>query len=121
MMQQNKVLIIDDEKIVRLVLGEFLQILGYDSDQVEDGLAGLKNLENEQYCAVFTDVRMPGMDGIEVTKAVNNKYPGLPVIIVTGHGFDATVDEAMAAGAIACLKKPFAFDQIKEIIEKIAK
>ena len=62
---------------------------------------------------------MPGMGGIEVTKAVKNNHPDLPVIIITGHGFDQTFNEAMAAGAIACLRKPFSFDQVKKIMAKI--
>lgn len=63
---------------------------------------------------------MPGMGVIEVTKAVKKNHPDLPVIIITGHGFDQTFNEAMAAGAIACLRKQFSFDQVKKIMAKIA-
>ena len=61
-----KVLIIDDERAIRNSLGEILTDEGYEVDTAEDGAAGLQQVEKEKYDVIFCDIKMPGMDGVEV-------------------------------------------------------
>lgn len=115
-----KILVVDDEEIVRHTLEEFLNYLGHQADSVEDGLSGLRALENGHYDAAIVDIRMPGLDGISFLSRSKKMWPDLPIIIVTGHGSDETREEAMQAGAFAFLAKPFRFDQIKDLMTNIS-
>ena len=114
-----KILVVDDEEIVRHTLEEFLNYLGHHADGVEDGLLGLRALEDGHYDAAIVDIRMPGLDGISFLSRSRKIWPDLPIIIVTGHGSDETREEAMQAGAFAFLAKPFRFDEIKELMTNI--
>lgn len=115
----HKILIIDDEAIVREILLEFLEILGYQADEFEDGASGLEAMNNENYSIAFADIRMPGIDGIEFLKYLKKTQPEIPVIIITGHGSEDTRKEAIDAGAFAFFQKPFHFSEVKEVMEKI--
>ena len=114
-----KILVVDDEEIVRHTLEEFFKYLGHHAVGVEDGLSGLRALENGRYDAAIVDIRMPGLDGISFLSRSRTMWPDLPIIIVTGHGSDETREEAMQAGAFAFLAKPFRFDEIKDLMTKI--
>lgn len=116
----NRILIVDDEAIVREVLVEFLEILGYQADEFEDGVSGLEAMNNGNYSVAFADIRMPGIDGIEFVSSLQKTRPEIPVIIVTGHGTEDICKEAIDAGAFAFFSKPFHFVEIKEVMEKIA-
>ncbi|MBU0943716.1 MAG: response regulator [Proteobacteria bacterium] len=115
----HKILIVDDEAIVREILVEFLEVLGYQADQLEDGASGLKAMNSGNYTIAFADIRMPGIDGIEFVKCLKKNRPEIPVIIITGHGTEDTCKEAMDAGAFAFFQKPFHFIEIKEVMENI--
>lgn len=118
-MTPKRMLIIDDESIVREVLQDFLVLLGYAVDQVDNGVDGLQKIKENNYLAVFTDLRMPGMNGVEVTRTLQLTHPALPVIIITGQGYDETLEEAVNTGARGVLKKPFSFDRIQDVIKDI--
>lgn len=113
------VLIVDDEEIVRQVLKEFLALLGNNVVEAEDGLSGIQSLENSSYDAAFVDIRMPGLDGMEFLKQSREKRPNMPVFLISGHGDDETRQKAIRAGALGFLNKPFTFDEIRNLMEKI--
>ncbi len=116
-----KILIIDDEEIIRDTLRDFFDFLGYMSQDVDNGLDGLKALEESKYDAAFVDIRMSGIDGIDFLrrlKQIKMSKP-VPVFIMTGHGDDDTRNEAMEAGASGFLCKPFGLAEIREIINRI--
>jgi DNA-binding NtrC family response regulator len=116
----RKILVVDDEEVVREVLGEFLALLGFQSEEAISGSGGLQAIETAEFCAAFADVRMPELDGIGFLRKTRQIRPDLPVIIITGHGCDDTLQEAMSAGAFAFLRKPFRFHQVREILESLA-
>lgn len=116
----HKILIIDDEAIVREILVEFLEVLGYQADELEDGVSGLEAMHSGEYAVAFADIRMPGVDGIEFVKCLQETRPDIPVIIITGHGTEDICREAIAAGAFAFFQKPFHFLEIQEVMEKVS-
>lgn len=121
-MSENRslnILLVDDEPIVREVMADFLTIIGHHVDEVDDGLSGLQAIRAGAYDVVFTDIRMPGIDGIEFLKQVKAIFPNLPIIVITGHGSEDTEREAIAAGATGYLNKPIAFTDARRIIEEI--
>ena len=84
-----------------LVLG------GYSIDTVEKGAEALGLLQNRDYDFVFTDLKMPGMDGVELTRAVKHLRPDIDVIVITGYATIETAVETAKSGAMDYVQKPF--------------
>jgi CheY-like chemotaxis protein len=98
MSAQRKVLVVDDDPVVGESFNRVLSGKGYAVITAENGEEALAKLESEQYDVVFTDLRMPGMDGLEVAERVKAKQPWTPVVIVTGYGSHTSEERAYAAG-----------------------
>ncbi|HLT38828.1 MAG TPA: sigma-54 dependent transcriptional regulator [Enhygromyxa sp.] len=119
--QKPRVLVVDDEPNLRKVLGALLQQAGHEvvtEPDGESGLARVKSSPRGTFDVVISDLRMPGMDGMQLLKALVEEDPGLPVIILTAHGTVDTAVEAVKSGAFDFLEKPFDRDQIDKILHK---
>ncbi|MFC1887150.1 response regulator [Thermodesulfobacteriota bacterium] len=114
------ILVVDDEKIVRHTLTAFLKRVGCRVENAEDGISGLRKLESGDYDAAFVDFRMPGLDGIELLRRIKKVRTDIRIIIISGHASFETQQEAMQEGAFHYLQKPFKFDSIQELAEKLA-
>ena len=118
---QWTLLIIDDEKNIREGLALNFEQEGYNVKTAADGKEGLKLIEKGDIDLVITDLRMPGITGEEVLQKVTTETPGIPVIVLTGHGsIDSAVD-AMRHGAYDFLTKPLNLDQLNLIVERALK
>ncbi len=112
------ILIIDDEKNIREGLAAALEMDGYNVVLAKDGQEGLGLVGRGDIDLVITDLRMPGISGEEVLAKVTSESPGLPVIVLTGHGtIDSAVD-AMRAGAYDFLTKPLNLDRLSLIVKR---
>jgi len=105
-----RVLIIDDEQYVRLVLEHALREEGCDVMVASDGKAGIAALQSETFDCVITDLRMPGIDGLNVLAWVTDHQPGVEVVMLTGHGDVKDAVEAMKQGAWDFIIKDTPFD-----------
>jgi DNA-binding NtrC family response regulator len=112
------VLIIDDEKNIREGLGEALRMDGYSVELAPDGETGIKIAERGAVDLVITDLRMPGIQGDEVLRHVTSRYPGVPVIMLTGHGTVEDAVGAMRAGAYDFLTKPVNLDHLSLLVKR---
>jgi two-component system, LuxR family, response regulator FixJ len=99
--------VVDDEDAVRRSLDFALRTAGFEVEKWPDGQAFLKGADRSAPACVLLDVRMPGMDGLQVQQEMATLGLNLPVIVLTGHGDIATAVEAMQAGAVDFLEKPF--------------
>jgi YesN/AraC family two-component response regulator len=115
----KKILIIDDEKPVREVLNIALTEEGYSLFIAANGNQGLQIFKKEEPDIVITDVMMPEMDGIEVTKKLKDVSDKVDVVVMSGFGTEELVIEALRAGASNYIKKPIAFDELFKIIDTI--
>ncbi len=112
-----RVLIVDDDTSLREFLEIFLAKEGYRVDSAASGQDALEKLKANNFNLVITDVRMPGMDGVELLRAVKAMDPGLPVILITAFAsLDAAV-EAMKEGAWDYLTKPFRIEELRNVVE----
>jgi len=102
----RKVLVVDDDPVVGKSFERVLSVKGYAVITAENGQQALDKLASENFDVVFTDIRMPGMDGLEVAERVKASQPWLPVVIVTGYGTQANEDRAEAAGVSGFVRKP---------------
>ena len=100
------VLVIDDEKTIRDALKLILEYEKYEVHLSEDGAQSLQFLERNAVDAVLLDIKMPGMDGMEVLQEIKRRNPDLPVIMISGHGTIDTAVEATKKGAFDFLEKP---------------
>ncbi len=113
-----RILCVDDEEVI---LGSFRKILvldGYSVDTVETGQEALGLIQKHHYDFVFTDLKMPLMDGVEVCKSVKHLRPDIDVIIITGYASVETAVETMKYGAMDYVQKPFTEDELIEFVKK---
>jgi two-component system response regulator FixJ len=117
MSQSNKVYVIDDDPAMRDSLDFLLGSAGFNVRVFDSAQAFLNELANLDAGCVVTDVRMPGIDGMELLRQLNSGSRKLPVIVMTGHGDVPLAVEAMKLGALDFLEKPFEDDRLIGMIE----
>jgi two-component system, NtrC family, nitrogen regulation response regulator NtrX len=108
----TKVLIIDDEKAIRRSLRDILEYEKFTVDEAENGKDALQKFEKENYDLFLCDIKMPGIDGIEVLEKIMEKYSDVPVIMISGHGNIETAVEAVKKGAFDFIQKPFDLNRL---------
>ena len=113
MTTQARVLVVDDDPVVAKSFDRVLSGKGYAVITASDGPEALEKLAREDYDAVFTDIRMPGMDGLEVAARIKATRPWLPVVIVTGYGSPASEARAKEIGVAGFLNKPLSPEMIE--------
>jgi len=118
MKTQRKVLVVDDDPVIARSFDRVLSGKGYAVITARDGDEALRKLRDEKYDVVFTDIKMPGMSGLEVAERVKASQPWLPVVIVTGYGTDDNEARAEAAGVSGFLRKPLSPEMIEGSTQK---
>ncbi|MFI4938974.1 MAG: response regulator [Burkholderiales bacterium] len=113
----RKILVVDDDPVVGKSFDRVLSNKGYVVITASNGEEALRKIKNEHYDLVFTDIKMPGISGIEVAERVKASQPWLPVVIVTGYGSGANEARAEAAGVSGFLHKPLSPEMIEESAE----
>jgi DNA-binding NtrC family response regulator len=120
-MKTNKILIVDDEKNIRLTISQALADMDVETDTAVNGEEALSKLKDTEFGLVLLDLRMPGMDGMEVLEKLRKDRPDIRVVIITAHGsIDSAVD-AMKLGAVDFIQKPFTPNEIRHLVSKIIK
>jgi two-component system response regulator FixJ len=107
LLSRNQVVaIVDDDRPVREAVADLLQVEGYPARTFEDGQSLLADADLAQVACVITDVRMPGMNGLELQRRLRSRAPSLPIIFITSSVEEALQARAIAEGAMAWLSKP---------------
>jgi CheY-like chemotaxis protein len=117
MAEHAKVLVVDDEAVVGQSFERVLTGKGYEVNTALSGEEALKKMGANGYDLVFTDIKMPGMDGLEVAKRIKEMNPWVPVVVVTGYGTEANEARAEEIGVSGFLHKPLS----PEVIESITR
>ena len=121
MTERIRILIVDDELIVRESLAGWLRRAGYEVEAASGGHQALEMISGGDYDLVFLDIRMPDINGIEVLKNVKVLHPHVLVVIITAYGSVETAIEAMKTGADDFLIKPFDPQGLKLLVEKLVR
>jgi two-component system, NtrC family, nitrogen regulation response regulator NtrX len=108
----SKILVIDDERSIRNTLKDILEYEKYDVDLAEDGKKGLDMVKQTEYDIILCDIKMPGMDGIEVLEQLNLVAPDTPVVMISGHGNIDTAVESIKKGAYDFIEKPLDLNRL---------
>lgn len=117
-MNNKRVLIVDDEPIVRESIRDWLKTAGYQVETAENGEDALKILENNDFGVIILDVRLPGKTGIKVLREVKAVKPEVKSIIITAYPSSELADEARELGAIDYLIKPVAPDDLENLVQE---
>lgn len=112
--------LIDDDDSARAALNNVFVAEGFDVMNYPDGQTGLNAALEEDFDCVLTDLRMPGVSGMELVDTLHDELPNLPVVLMTGHGTTETAIEATRRGAFDYLVKPFEMEELVEIVRRAA-
>ena len=111
-------LVVEDDDLMRDVLHRFLQMKGYQVSLRQDGKSALATFRDGGFDLVLSDVAMPGMDGMQLLKAVKEHNPRIPVILISGHGDVDMVVQALKAGAENFLAKPLSMERLARVVDQ---
>ncbi len=120
-MDRPRILVVDDDSIVREVLEQIITGFGMTCDLAENGKQGIEKLQSSPYDLILTDITMPVMDGIQFLREIKDITPFIPVAIITGYPTFENAVEAMREGARDFIVKPFKVEKIKTTIDRLLK
>jgi diguanylate cyclase (GGDEF)-like protein len=106
-----RILIADDEELVRNFLVSLFSKYGHSCETAKDGIEALEIIKKNSFDSAVIDIVMPLMDGITLTRELVNLHPDLPIMVMTGHADEHSAESAIAAGAREFIKKPFSIDE----------
>jgi len=115
----ERILVVDDERALRLAVSEVLERSGFAVTAVDSGTAALAALAEGGFALVISDMRMPIMTGAELLAAVQERHPGLPMVMMTAYGTVEDAVAAMKAGARDFLTKPFAPPDLVHLVRNV--
>lgn len=120
-MADKKVLAVDDSATIRTSISFVLKEAGYEVVEAVDGVDGLAKAKDDKFNLVITDINMPNMDGIELTKNLRatEGYKFTPIIALTTENQASKMDEGKAAGATGWIVKPFTSEKLIAVVKKI--
>lgn len=116
--ETSKILIVDDQFGIRILLQEVFQKEGYKTFTAANGFQALKIVETENPRLVILDMKIPGMDGLEILKRIKTEKPSVKVIIMTAYGELDVIKEAIHNGALTYFAKPFDINDVLEAVKK---
>jgi DNA-binding response OmpR family regulator len=118
-MKGRAVLIVDDEKNILLTLSQSLEVLQLETDTATNGEEALAKLKEKEFGLILLDIRMPGMDGMEVLRQVREIRPDIRIIMISAYGTIEVAVEAMKLGAVDFIQKPFSPEEIRALVSRV--
>ncbi len=113
-MQQLRILVVDDEEDLVATMAERMTLRDIQVEAVTSGIDALQCMKEQEFDAIVLDVKMPGIDGLQLMAEIRRKHPNLPVIMLTGHGSAADAEKGIRQGAFDYLMKPVDIDRLIE-------
>ncbi len=119
MFESRRVLVVDDDAVVGRSINRVLTEHGYLVREAMSGSEAMEELDQKRYDMVFTDLRMPGMDGLEMASRMKKSHPEMPVVVITGYGTEASEQRARDLGVAGFLHKPLSPEAIISNAERV--
>lgn len=118
-MTERRILVVEDDPILRRFVTDVLKRKGCDVTNVENGMAALEEIDKKQYHLIISDLKMQGMDGLELLARVKKMVPSTEVIIITAYGSVSSAVEAMKKGAFDYITKPIELEELDIVIDRV--
>lgn len=116
---KKRVLIIEDDEEMRALLRDVIEEDGYKTDSVNNGSEAFRKLVKESFDLIITDIRMPGLTGLDILPGMKKLHPEAPIIIITAFGSEEVQRKALERGATVYLEKPLRFHELRTLIREI--
>jgi DNA-binding NtrC family response regulator len=116
---QQSILVVDDDDPVRVMLARLLRTQGYEVQQAASARDALAAIADAKPDLVISDIVMPGESGIELRRAIAQRWPGLPVILISGYSAEGPAEFAARTANTSFVQKPFAADQLLSLVEQV--
>lgn len=117
--KKERVLVVDDEEPVREMVGRVIELMGHEVITANDGKQALDLLRTAPFTILVTDIKMPEMDGVELTKLARSEFPDLQIICMTGHAGSYSYTDVVSHGASDYITKPFSIDEMKAKLNRV--
>lgn len=115
----KRILVVDDEAGIRLLLQEFLKREGYETMLAANGQEALSFAQQESFACALLDMRMPNMSGLELLEELKVLQPELPVMMMTAYGERQLIEQAQQLGVTHYFTKPFSILEVRDVLRKI--
>jgi len=115
----GKALIIEDDEGMRSLLEDFFKEEGFEADSVSNGSEAFRILVRDTFDLIITDIRMPGLTGLDILPGIKRLHPEVPIIVITAFGSEEIHRKAMKRGATAYLEKPLHFSELRTMVQEI--
>jgi len=117
--KKRRILVIEDDEEMRSLLEDFIEEEGYGVDSVGDGSEAFRKLAKGSFDLIITDIRMPGLNGLDILPGLKQIQPGIPIIVITAFGSEEVQRRALTRGADAYLEKPLHLEQLRTLIQEM--
>ena len=116
---KKRILVIEDDEEMRALLKDFFLEEGLETDSVSNGSEAFRKLVKESFILVITDIRMPGLTGLDILPGIRKLQPEVPIIVITAFGSEEIRQRVLERGATAYLEKPIHLDQLRTLIDQV--
>jgi CheY-like chemotaxis protein len=120
-MEPTRVLFVDDEDDLVSAVVERLEIRGFAAEGVTSGSEALERIETGSFDVVVADVKMPGLDGLQLARILGQRNPEIRVVLLSGHGSSEDVEEGRRLGVVDYLQKPIEIETLVELLSRATK
>jgi CheY-like chemotaxis protein len=114
-----RILIVDDDPLMSMTLVDIVRVKGYEAESAQTGYDALRQLAEKRFDCVLTDIKMPGISGVELFRELKPIQPGLPVVFMTAYSANDLVEHGLDEGAIAILTKPVDIDLLLRFLDAL--
>lgn len=114
-----RIMIIEDDKEMRSLLKDFLEEEGFETDSASNGVDALRMLSKDYFDLVITDIRMPGLTGLDILPRIRRLKPEIPIIVMTAYGSDDVRRRSLERGATIYLEKPIHLSKLRAVIREM--
>ena len=119
MSESLRVLVVDDDPSTAKTLNDILRATGHRAEMAHSGLEALARVKQATFDCLVSDIRMPGMNGVELYRAIKAHQPNLPTVLMTAYAADRLVGEGLEEGAMAALTKPLDIERLLELLTQL--
>ncbi len=118
-LNEKRILIIEDDDEMRSLLKDFAEEAGFEADCAANGFEAFRKIENKAFDLIISDIRMPGLTGLDILPRMRKLQPQAYIILITAFGGEEINRKSIARGADAYLEKPIRFDRLRTLIEEV--
>ena len=115
---KKRILVVEDDEEMRSLLKDFIEAEGFETDSASNGSEAFRKLAKESFDLIITDVRMPGLTGLDILPGVRKLQPGASIIVITAFGSEEVCRRAFERGATVYLEKPIHFPKLRTLIHE---